>query len=115
MIPPDAVEKFLLAEIRLRESANDYLLPPRAPPMSTAAGAYQFIKATWAMAFAVVFPREPVPPYANLGTADQQDGCALWLLRAYGANSTHAWKASGPYPSPAEIGFALTAIGVIQN
>jgi hypothetical protein len=114
MTPATPTELFQLAEIRLRESSNDYGAPPKNPPYATASGAYQFIQATWKQAWAAVavFNVTLPPLFAYLATPTEQDACALWLLRTYGANSSHAWKASGPYPSAAEITFALQEIGV---
>ena len=40
-----------------------------------------------------------------------QDTNALWLLREYGANSPHAWAASGLYPSDAEVSYVVSAVG----
>lgn len=110
MTPPTNAELFLLAEIRVRESDNSYVAPPKNPPYATASGAYQFIRATWGQAWLAVYATAPMPIFAYQATPAQQDNCALWLLRTYGANSSHAWAASGPYPSLAEIAFALAVV-----
>jgi hypothetical protein len=96
----------LLGLIRWRESGGDYSAPPKNPPYATASGAYQFITATWRQATLATGVGGKYP-MAYLAPPDMQDANALWLLRMYGANSSHAWRASGPYPLPAELSYAL--------
>jgi hypothetical protein len=105
---PTPVEKFLLGMIRLRESAINYAAPPKNPPYATASGGYQFIRATWAMSAAATGVGQQYA-FAFLASQEEQDINALWLLRMYGANSSRAWKASGPYPTGAEVLSALNA------
>jgi hypothetical protein len=105
---PTPVEKFLLGMIRLRESAINYAAPPKNPPFATASGGFMFIKATWEMVAAKTGVGQQYA-FAFLAPKEEQDINALWLLRMYGANSARSWKASGPYPTGAEVLSALNA------
>ena len=103
------VEMFLLANIRFRESAGNYHAPPKNPPYATASGAYQFIRRTWVEATQATGIGKQYSD-AYLASPGEQDMNALWLLRQFGANSSHSWQASGPYPSVAEVAYILGSV-----
>lgn len=92
---PTPAETSLLTQIAANESGGNYTA---TNPGSTASGAYQFINSTWQMAAQATGVGTQ---YASAAAAPawMQDTNALWLLRAYGPNSTISWAASGPYYS----------------
>jgi hypothetical protein len=107
---PTKTELALLAMIRWRESGGNYGRAPKNPPYATAAGAYQFVVGTWKQAVAATGVGGEYAS-AHQAPAVIQDTNALWLLREFGANSRHAWAASGPYPSVNEVDYVMTAMG----
>lgn len=107
---PTMTERALLAMIRWRESGGNYGRAPKNPPYATAAGAYQFVVGTWKQVAAATGVGAGYASAYQAPTAIQ-DTNALWLLREYGANSSHSWAASGPYPSVNEVDYVVTALG----
>lgn len=106
---PTKAELLMLALIRGRESANNYLAPPKSPPHATASGGYQFIRATWAWVSGVTgIGKEAF--YAYQAPPAEQDANALWLLRNFGPNSSKSWQASGPYPTVVELTRAMASL-----
>jgi hypothetical protein len=106
---PSPTEKALLWLIRQRESSQDYTA---ANPLSSAKGGYQDITSTWLIICNLAGYSIAQYPTADAAPPEVQDTCNLILLRLYGANSSHSWQASGPYPKYSEVQGMLTAAGV---
>jgi resuscitation-promoting factor RpfA len=89
----------LLAQVRQRESGNNYTAQN---PTSTASGAYQFINSTWTQ----LANQSGNGAYANAPAKDAppavQDSVAQYAVQNYDPNSTFLWAASAPsggYPT----------------